>query len=318
MANQGAASARFSVTGRLLLDGALQPGAVIVEGSKITALIGEGDLQMTALPEPVLTANIVSPGLIDLQVNGGFGFEVGDDAGAMRALAAALPATGVTAFLPTLVTREPEAYRRARRAFAAARGATGARMLGLHLEGPFITQSRAGAHRRDLILEVGHHLTDELLDGDDVRLVTLAPERPGALELIANLRARGVVVSLGHTDATFDQFIAGIDAGATMTTHLFNGMSLFHHRAPGAVGATLTDERVVAGIIADGVHAHFAALNLALRAKGPDRLVLVTDAVAAAGCGAGTFSLAGEAVVSDGAAARLADGTLAGSTLTMD
>jgi N-acetylglucosamine-6-phosphate deacetylase len=236
----------------------------------------------------------------------------------MRALAAALPATGVTAFLPTLVTREPEAYRRARHAFAEARGAAGARMLGLHLEGPFITPSRGGAHRRDLILEIDHHLTDELLDGADVRLVTLAPERPGALELIANLRARGVVVSLGHTDATFDQFIAGIDAGATMTTHLFNGMSLFHHRAPGAVGATLTDERVVAGIIADGVHAHFAALNLALRAKGPDRLVLVTDAVAAAGCGAGTFSLAGEAVVSDGAAARLADGTLAGSTLTMD
>ncbi len=169
-----------------------------------------------------------------------------------------------------------------------------------------------------MILDPDNLLADALIDGDDVRMMTVAPERPGALDLIGRLRERGIVVSLGHTDATFDQFSAGIDAGATMTTHLYNASSLFHHRAPGAVGAALVDERVVAGLIADGVHAHFAALNLALRAKGPDGLVLVTDAVAAAGCGPGTFALGGETVVSDGAAVRLSDGTLAGSTLTMD
>ena len=318
MANPAAANARFSIIGRLLLDGHLHRGAVIVDGPTIAAVLRDPDLQAGGLPEPVLTANIVSPGLIDLQVNGGFGFEVGDDAQSLRGLAAALPATGVTAFLPTLVTRDQAGYRRARQAFSGARWAPGARALGLHLEGPFISVSRAGAHRRELILDASASFADEVTDGGDVRMVTIAPERPGALELITRLRDRGIVVSLGHTDATFDQFVAGIDAGATMTTHLYNGMSLFHHRAPGAVGAALADERVVASIIADGVHAHFAALNLALRAKGPDRLALVTDAVAAAGCGAGTFSLAGEEVVSDGTVVRLADGTLAGSTLTMD
>ncbi|HEX3694717.1 MAG TPA: N-acetylglucosamine-6-phosphate deacetylase [Polyangia bacterium] len=320
MANHQAAeaSARFSITGRLLLDGQLHRGALIIEGPTIAAVIRDPELNASALPEPVFAANIVSPGLIDLQVNGGFGFEVGDDSEALRSLSAALPATGVTAYLPTLVTRDQAAYRRARIAFADARWAPGARALGLHLEGPFISTSRAGAHRREFIADAHAPFADELTDGDDVRLVTIAPERPGALELITRLRDRGMVISLGHTEATFDQFVAGIDAGATMTTHLYNAMSLFHHRAPGAVGAALADERVVATLIADGVHAHFAALNLALRAKGPDRLALVTDAVAAAGCGPGTFSLAGETVVSDGAAVRLTDGTLAGSTLTMD
>lgn len=318
MSNPRAVSPCFSVTGRLLIGGTLQRGALIVEGATIASVLAESELAGVALPEPILRANIVSPGLIDLQVNGGFGCAVGDDAAALRGLAAALPATGVTAFLPTLVTRPPAGYRSARRAFANARGAPGARMLGLHLEGPFLAPSRAGAHRRDLIRDPDEQLADELTAGDDVRLMTVAPERPGGLELIRRLRDRGVVVSLGHTDATFDQFAAGIDAGATMTTHLYNASSLFHHRAPGAVGAALVDERIVAGLIADGVHAHFAALNLALRAKGPDRLVLVTDAVAAAGCGPGTFTLGGETVISDGAVARLEDGTLAGSTLTLD
>ncbi|HVR60811.1 MAG TPA: N-acetylglucosamine-6-phosphate deacetylase [Polyangia bacterium] len=312
------AVSRFTVTGRLLIAGALQRGAVIVDGRAIAAVVGESELDAVALPEPVLRANIVSPGLIDLQVNGAFGCEVGADASALRGLAAALPATGVTAFLPALVTRDAAGYRAARRAFGHARGAPGARMLGLHLEGPFLAPSRAGAHRRDLIRDPDDKLADELIEGDDVRLMTVAPERPGALELIRRLRDRGIVISLGHTDATFDQFEAGVDAGATMTTHLFNASSMFHHRAPGAVGAALVDERIVAGLIADGVHAHFAALNLALRAKGAERLALVTDAVAAAGCGPGTFALGGETVVSDGAVVRLSDGTLAGSTLTMD
>ena len=194
---------------------------------------------------------------------------------------------------------------------------TGARALGLHLEGPFISLQRAGAHAHEPIRSAADALIDDILRGDDIRLVTLAPERPGALQAIARLRAHGVVVSLGHTDATFDQFVAGIDAGATMATHLYNAMSPFAHRAPGAVGAVLTDDRIVAGIIADGVHAHYAALNLALKAKGPAGLALVTDAVAAAGCAPGRYRLGGPVVISDGSTARLEDGTLAGSTLTM-
>lgn len=308
----------FTVTGRLLLDGRLQPGAVVVDGSTIAAVVPESGLSAATLPEPVLAANIVSPGLIDLQINGGFGFDLGDSDEALRVLAARLPATGVTAFLPTLVSRDVAGYRAAREVFATARSARGARALGLHLEGPFINLRRAGAHAHGPIQGATDALIDDFLQGDDIRLVTLAPERPGALAAIARLRAHGIAVSLGHTDATFDQFVAGIDAGATMATHLYNAMSPFQHRAPGAVGAVLADDRIIAGVIADGVHSHFAALNLALKAKGAYGLALVTDAVAAAGCAPGRYRLGAQTIVSDGTAARLEDGTLAGSTLTMD
>src|SRR5262249_25328837 len=134
---------------------------------------------------------------------------------------------------------------------------------------------------------------DELLARRALVLMTVAPERDGALPLIRRLRAAGVTVSLGHTDAGFDEMLAGIEAGATLVTHLYNVMRGFHHRAPGATGAALVDDRVAVALIADGVHAHPAALNLALRAKGARGIALVTDAVAAAGAPPGEFRLAG-------------------------
>ncbi|HXT95157.1 MAG TPA: N-acetylglucosamine-6-phosphate deacetylase [Polyangia bacterium] len=309
---------RFAVTGRLLVDGRLVPGALVVEGERIvevrTGAAGE-------LPAPRLDAAIVSPGLIDLQCNGAFGFEVGGDAAALRALGARLPSTGVTSFLPSIVSAAPAHYRAVAIAFATARTGPGAAPLGLHLEGPLLSPIRAGAHAPPAIAEADATLDDvldELCATGAVRLVTLAPERRGALVLLKRLVEAGVVVGLGHTDATFDQMIAGAAAGATLVTHLFSAMSPFHHRAPAAVGAALTDDRLTVTLIADGVHAHPAALNLALRAKGPAGIALVTDAVAAAGAPAGTYTLGGRTIVSDGESARLADGTLAGSTLTLD
>ena len=151
--------------------------------------------------------------------------------------------------------------------------------------------------------------------------MTVAPERPGGLDLIRRLHGRvpqRVVVSLGHTDASYEEFVAGIDAGATIATHLFNAMSPFAHRFPGAIGAALTDERITVGLIADGVHCHPASLRLALAAKGAERVALVTDMMAAAGMGPGSYALGGRTVVVDATAARLDDGTLAGSVLTMD
>ena len=152
-----------------------------------------------------------------------------------------------------------------------------------------------------------------------MRLVTLAPERAGAPALIGELRARGIAVSLGHTDASFETFTAGVDAGATLTTHVWNAMSPLLHRAPGATGAALSDDRVIAMAIADGIHTHWAAFRIAARAKGRGRLVLVTDAISAAGLeiGAPGLALAGRPVTVDATGARLSDGTLAGSTLTM-
>ena len=314
---------RYSVTGRLLHEGRLVPGALVIEGGRIvevrTDAVGE-------LPGPRLEAEIVSPGLIDLQCNGAFGFEVGGDAEALRALAARLPSTGVTTFLPTVVSALPAHYRSVAAALAAvefgeAGAAPSAQAAGLHLEGPLLSPARAGAHDRTLLEAADDTLDDvldELLDSRALRLMTLAPERPGALARLRRLVEADVVVSLGHTDATYDEMLDGTDAGATLATHLFNAMSPFHHRAPGAVGAALIDERLTVGLIADGVHAHPAALNLVLRAKGPERIVLVTDAVAAAGAPAGTYALGGAPIISDGQSARLADGTLAGSTLTMD
>lgn len=308
--------AAYAARGDLALGERLVPGAVVVEGGRIAAVLREprdGDL-----PPSVLAAQIVAPGLIDLQVNGGFGVEVGEDPAALRHLADRLPETGVTAFLPTVVTAPAATYPGVVAAFAAGRDGPGARVLGLHLEGPFLSPGRPGAHRRDLIEAADAALFDGLVAIDGLRLMTLAPERPGMGAAIRRLRERGVVASLGHTDASYEAFASGVDAGATMATHLYNAMSPFGHRAPGAIGAALADDRVTVGLIADGVHSHPAAVALAVKAKGPERIALVSDMMAAAGMGPGTYALGGRPVVVEGATARLADGTLAGAVVTLD
>jgi N-acetylglucosamine-6-phosphate deacetylase len=305
-----------SVRGRLLVDGAWQSGLVILEEGRI-ARIASADERA---PEPCLDGHFVAPGLIDLQDNGGFGVEIGASANAITHLEARLPQTGVTGFLPTLVTSPADFYPGAYEAFRAARASAtrGARALGLHLEGPFLSPHAAGAHHREWIESARWELLDALLEGDALAIMTLAPERPGALEAIARLTDRGVLVSLGHTAATYDELVRGIDAGARMVTHLFNAMTPFHHRAPGALGAALTDDRVTVGIVPDGVHCQPAALRLAFRAKGVLGIALVTDAMSAAGMAPGTYELAGKKVLVDGTSARLEDGTLAGSILTLD
>jgi N-acetylglucosamine-6-phosphate deacetylase len=316
---KGAPADVFSVRGRLVLDGRITQGVVIVAGGRI-AEVRTGDLASN-IPTPVRNAHYVSPGLIDLQINGAFGHEVGGDATALAALAAALPATGVTSFLPTLVSGSAAAYRAGLAAMRAAAEAPGARRLGLHLEGPLLSPARVGAHDPAAVASGAATLEgvlDELIAADALRIVTIAPERPGALALIRRMRDAGVVASLGHTDATFAELVAGVDAGASFVTHLYNTMRPFQHREPGSVGAALTDDRLTVGLIADAVHAHPAALNLALRAKGWEHVALVTDAVSATGRPPGTYALGGAPIVSDGAAARRLDGTLAGSTLTLD
>jgi N-acetylglucosamine-6-phosphate deacetylase len=306
----------FSIHGNLLLDRDLVPGALVVEDGHITRVLREPIHQL--LPQPVIESAIVSPGLIDLQVNGGFGVEVGEDPEAIRCLARMLPATGVTGFLATAVSSPPEFYPRLYAAFAAARDAPGARPIGLHLEGPYFSPQRVGAHRRDVVENADPGLIDQLLPAADVRLMTLAPERPGAMDWIWKLRRHGVIVSLGHTNATAEEFIQGVDAGAAMVTHLFNAMSPFTHRAPNAAGAALTDDRVVAGLIVDGIHVDPLGIRLAIRAKGVDGIVLVTDMMSATGLSPGEYALGGKKVMVDTTSARLEDGTLAGSIITMD
>jgi len=305
----------FAVRGRLVLEGGLTAGALVVRDGRIAEVIVGATHD---LPRVVHEAAIVAPGFIDLQLNGGYGVEVGETAEAIRHLASELPATGVTAFLPTLVSSAVEVYPRALEAFVASRGAAGSRPVGLHLEGPFLSLRRAGAHRLHAIESASSDVYEPFLDADAVRLVTLAPEAEGGLDRIRRLNARGVAVSLGHTDATFEEFERGVDSGAVMATHLYSAMSPFGHRAPGAVGAALVDERVTVGIIADGVHCHQASVLLAVRAKGTDRVVLVTDAVAGAGMEPGVYKLDGRDILVDETVSRFPDGNLAGSVLTLD
>jgi N-acetylglucosamine-6-phosphate deacetylase len=334
----------FAVFGRLIDDGRdLGEGIVVVEDGKIATVRSDELPQASAsLPELRFRVPIISPGFVDLQVNGAFGFEVDTDAAALRALAGRLPETGVTAFLPTLVSRRESAYAPAFAAFAAAatagdggvqaplRGA--ATLLGMHLEGPLLSERRAGAHDRAAIAAaspeaVGRILAAAAQAAVRIRVLTLAPERDGALSLIPALEAAGTRVSLGHTDASFELARAAIDAGARLATHVFNAMPPMHHRNPGTAGAVLSDDRVTVLFIADGIHVHPAMLELAMRAKPPRRRAIVTDAISGAGLPAGPEAqqarsgqgaLAGQTLHIDATSARLADGTLAGSTLMLD
>jgi len=297
------------IAGRLLLDGILVPGSIELRNDRIAAVIPDS---------AIASDQIVAPGFIDLQVNGGYGIDFGEEPHRIAEVAAWLPQTGVTAFLPTIVSSFADRYRRVFDALPGSSNAPGARILGLHLEGPFLSPKKKGAHLREAIETAGDALFDELLQEDTVRLVTLAPERPGALDWIARLVERGVLVALGHTAATYEQFETAVDTGARMATHLFNAMSQLESRAPGVVGAALVDDRVTVGLIADGIHTHPAALALTARVKGPTGIALVSDMMAAAGMPPGTYSLNDIPVSVDETSARLADGRLAGSSLTMD
>jgi N-acetylglucosamine-6-phosphate deacetylase len=193
-------------------------------------------------------------------------------------------------------------------------------LLGCHLEGPFLNPERAGALDPRHMRPPDAALLDRLLDAGagSVQTVVIAPELPGALDLVAATADEGVLVAIGHTDATYEQALAAFDRGARAATHLFNAMRPLDHREPGAAGAALAGARVTAEVIADGVHLHPATLRLAYDAKGPERLALITDATQAAGLPDGDHALGDRPITVSGGQARTADGALAGSTLTMD
>ena len=189
--------------------------------------------------------------------------------------------------------------------------AKGAEILGIHLEGPFIAHEYLGAHRSEFFLEPDIELFKhwQASAGGKIKLVTIAPELPGAVALIQYLHAQGIVPSIGHTNANFMETITAINTGASHATHLFNAMRPFHHREPGCVGAILVDDRITAELIVDGYHSHSAAWRLALKAKGIDRLILVTDAMRAKCCQTGHhFELGGQTVTVENGAARLKNG----------
>jgi N-acetylglucosamine-6-phosphate deacetylase len=252
---------------------------------------------------------LVAPGFVDLQCNGGLGIDLTRTPERMWELGAALPRWGVTAWLPTIVTAPEGTIDGARTALNAgpSDGWTGAVPVGLHLEGPFLSPAKRGAHTESLLQTPTVAAVEGWSRDAGVAVVTLAPDLPGAEDVLRALVARGVVVSLGHTPVTAAGATAAVDAGARWVTHLFNAMAPLHHREPGLAGVALTDDRLRVGLIADGVHVHPTVVALAQRALGP-RLTLVTDAVAAMG----------RADAPEPGGVRLTDGTLAGSDLPMD
>lgn len=289
---------------------------IVAENGRITSvrrgLSHDGDL-----PETVIDAPLISPGLIDMQVNGAYGVEV-MSAEDIDTISARFPETGVTTWLPTVVTSAAETYPGVFANWSDVDQEAGAVPLGYHLEGPFLTLEKKGAHNPDFIQAASEDLFQSWLAQDAIKLVTLSPEREHAVRRIREMVEAGILVSLGHTNATYEEFIAGVDAGARKSTHLFNAMTSIHHRAPGAMVATLVDERVTAGLIPDGVHSHPATVRLAIKAKGFDNIVIVSDMMAACGLGPGSYPLGSMTVTVTEESARLGDGTLAGSILTMD
>jgi N-acetylglucosamine-6-phosphate deacetylase len=299
----------------------LAPGYVRVSDGVI-AEVGAG---RPAAPDVDLADGVLVPGMVDLQVNGYFGVDLAsaDEVG-WTTVVRRLPETGTTAFLPTFITgpvHELAASLRSTRSLLP-RLPVGARVLGVHLEGPFISLRRRGAHTPEWIIDPEPELLDELLEAGRgvLRVVTLAPERHGAMAAIKRLVQAGVLVSVGHSDATAEQVVKAADEGVHMVTHLFNAQSGIHHHTPGVVVAALTDQRLTSGLIAD-LHHVDSAVCIIVFAAAPGRIALVTDAAACAGMPPGRYQLGGKPIElppGDGAPPVRADRTLAGSALRMD
>jgi N-acetylglucosamine-6-phosphate deacetylase len=307
------------VTPRQVLD----PGWLALNGGRIVG-VGRG--------EPPLAGDVVDldgdyvlPGFIDLHMHGGGGAQVttADPDEILRAVAFHRR-HGTTRTLASLVTAPLDTMAAAAKEIAAIvrAGDTGhGRVVGVHLEGPFLNPARRGSHDPTHLLAPDLTALRHLLDAGDgtVRVVTLAPELDGGMDLVREVVARGAVAAVGHTDASHDQARAAFAAGARLATHLFNAMRHFHHREPGPAGAALADDTVTCEIINDGIHVHPDAVRMAVRAAGADRIALVTDATPAAGMRDGRFHLGPVPVLARAGRVTLEDGvSIAGSTLTMD
>lgn len=295
-------------------EGTARPGWVRVRGSVIVDL-GAGEP-----PEPAhrLGDVFLAPGFVDVHVHGGGGAAFTDGVDAARTVVSTHREHGTTTMMASLVTDTVDALER--QVSALADLVESGELAGIHLEGPWLSERRCGAHDPDLLIDPTPQDITRLIEAGrgHLKMVTLAPERPGALAAIHQLTARGVIVAVGHTDATDDQVRAAIRAGARVGTHLFNAMPPLHHREPGPIPRLLTDPSVVVELIADGVHVHPSVLRMAVDTD-RQKFVLITDAMSAAGHPDGSYRLGPLDVDVVEGIARIRDtGAIAGSTLTLD
>ena len=311
--------------------GAVEHPLLLVEDGRILEVSARNRRQVPAgVSVSDFGDSLIAPGYVDLHIHGSAGYDVMDDtAEALPAIGQLLARHGVTSYFPTTVTAPMDATLRALERLADAieqhgqrqrqQGMIRALPLGIHLEGPFISHARRGVHPPENLQTPKLSTFEQFWQAARglIRMMTIAPELEGASEVIAAAARRGVCVSLGHSDADFSAAERGIAAGAWHATHTFNAMRALDHRSPGILGAVLTDRRVSADIIADGVHLDPAIVKLVAEAKGPEQTVLITDATSATGMPDGRYHLGNiEVEVRDGKC--MADGKLAGSVLTMD
>jgi len=301
---------------------------VLIEDGRVTEI---GSRANRSIPPQArhhdLPGAVLSPGFVDIHIHGAAGYDVmQSDAAGLSAVAALLAKHGVTSYFPTTVTASDEATLKALESLAGAieraandRNCAGARPLGIHLEGPFLSHARRGVHPPEDLREPTLTRFERFWQAarGHIKMMTIAPELPGALEVIAEAARRGVCVSLGHSDADFAATLRGIEAGGRHATHTFNAMRALGHRDPGILGAVLTDTRISADIIADGIHSDPAIVRMFLKLKGSEQSVLITDGMAATGMPDGRYRLGPlEVEVKDGRC--MSNGSLAGSVLTMD
>ncbi|MEU5431453.1 N-acetylglucosamine-6-phosphate deacetylase [Streptomyces olivoreticuli] len=304
----------------VLPTGVVENGRVTVEGRRIAGTSVESPAAPDALD---LTGHWIVPGFVDIHVHGGGGasFSSGDAEEALTAIRTHR-AHGTTTTVASTVTGDLDDL--ARQAAVLAELTEQGDLAGIHFEGPFISPHRCGAHQPELLRDPDPADVRKLIDAarGAARMMTLAPELPGGLDSVRLLADAGVIAAVGHTDSTYEATMEAVDAGATVATHLYNAMPALLHRAPGPIAALLEDERVTVELINDGTHLHPAALQLAFRSAGADRVAFITDAMGAAGMNDGMYPLGPMRVEVKDGVARIADGptagSIAGSTLTLD
>ena len=304
--------------------GEIEQGVLLIADQQITAVGSQDELR---IPENAVRINAsgkyLAPGYIDSHTHGGFGYDYMDvTPSQLDALLASLPSTGVTGVIPTIASSSLDEQMRMSHVLldGLRRSPRGARILGIHLEGPYLAPEKRGAQPLDALRMPAIDEMKDLIASSDqnIRLVTLAPELPGGLEMVEFLSSQGIVTSAGHTTASYEVVQQAAERGMSRVAHLFNGMEGLHHRKPGTVGAALTLEEISTEVILDGKHLDPRIVKLVVQAKGIEKVILITDSMEATGKGDGTYIRPGnrKVIVKNGEA-RLESGRLAGSRLVM-
>jgi len=304
----------------------LENKAIFIENGEIIEIKDERKIDTATLGETEIIeaqGKFVVPGYIDIHIHGGGGSDVMDgDWETINQIAITHSCFGTTSFLPTTMTMSKNKIIKSLQGIckAAKKGTAGAKILGVNLEGPYINSEKKGAQKEEDIRlpSIEEFIQFQQTSGDLIRLITLAPEIPGAINFIKYLGKQGIIVSVGHSNATYAQVQAAINVGLSHVTHTFNAMRGLHHREPGVVGAALSSPELTVEMIADGIHIHPVVMKILIQVKEIEKIVLITDAMRAAGMSEGIYELGGQEVTVDKGQARLKDGTLAGSILTMD